>query len=394
MTGQMADRQIEHALAQLDAPPLRPDFYVRLRAQLSAQPSRRARPRIRLWSGMLLAAALGSAALAALATVAPRSTATRATIAHAVHGFTTAFSADTSSWRTAARLPTGRDEPAVAALAGRVYVFGGAIGGRPSRSVVALAPSTGRWQSQPPMPHARAGAAAVAAGGRIYLVGGDIFPVHGRIPRRQPILVFTPRTGSWTDTLVPPGPPRNGAAVAAMTVGGHPTLFVFGVLGPSAAPAPNLSYDTITGRWTRLPAAPIWLSGTTAQSVGRSIYLLGGARAPGYDALSTVYAYNPAERSFSRRAAIPHRVQGVPLTSASADGRIYLVASDVSGRRVDVYDPRDDAWKTAPRLARRQPDAIAASLDQTLYAIGGSTLVDHGNAVAPIRTVERLSVMH
>jgi N-acetylneuraminic acid mutarotase len=290
-------------------------------------------------------------------------------------------------------LPAARSDAAVAALGGRVFVLGGiAHGGHSGERATVFVQGDGvpAWHRATDMPQPRAGGAAVAAGGRLYVVGGLLFPIGGRL-LPQPMLVYSPSSNSWMSVEVP-GPARAQPAVAEASFHGHPTLFIFGGETATGGVAPSLSYDTVTGAFFRLPAPPVPMLDTTAASVGGVVYLFGSATLEGYER-PTVVAYRPERRTYTMRTPIPHPIAGVTWmsgTSAVIDGRVWIVADDPAGRRVDVYDPATNSWMRARDLTLPQRGGSAVAVGRTLSVIGGTKPIDNGNAVGEIRTVQVL----
>lgn len=77
------------------------------------------------------------------------------------------------TWGALARMPSERQEVAVAAAGAKVYVIGGfGDGFAPSTLVEAYEPATNRWESRAPLPIGVHHPAAVELGGKIYVMGG------------------------------------------------------------------------------------------------------------------------------------------------------------------------------------------------------------------------------
>src|SRR4051794_20883950 len=78
-------------------------------------------------------------------------------------------------WTQVNSMPIAVNHPAVATLAGRLYVYGGYTDSAFNQVTAALQrydPASDRWMRLPPSPTPRAAAALVAYGGRLYAVGG------------------------------------------------------------------------------------------------------------------------------------------------------------------------------------------------------------------------------
>jgi N-acetylneuraminic acid mutarotase len=102
------------------------------------------------------------------------------------------FQIDTGSWSTGTPMPTGRSGHAGVMLRGCLYAFGGeGNAGHPS-GVFAESevydPGAGAWDSLTPMPTPRHGMGAAAVAGRIYLAGGANVQGFGAVATHE---VFT-----------------------------------------------------------------------------------------------------------------------------------------------------------------------------------------------------------
>src|SRR5688500_7261411 len=76
-------------------------------------------------------------------------------------------------WDALAPMPTARQEVAVAAFGGHVWVIGGfGAGAEPVATVERYDPATNSWDTRPPLPVAVHHAAAVSVGERLLAPGG------------------------------------------------------------------------------------------------------------------------------------------------------------------------------------------------------------------------------
>ncbi len=232
---------------------------------------------------------------------------------------TAAFgSGNFSPWTEGPALPAARSKPAVAFLAGSIYVAGGADpAGAPTTSVYVLTPDASgalkAWQTAADaklpidLPEARAGASLVAASDGLMLVGGvgpDGKPTN---TVWKATLDSAGKLGAWTPTapmVLGNGSPAGRADGAAAVVGS--SLFVYGgrdangptsvvmrgTLGTTAAPAGAGASPSTAAvaapqqvlRWAEgqgaanLPAARTDAAGFTANG---GLYLVGGSDASG-----------------------------------------------------------------------------------------------------------------
>lgn len=125
------------------------------------------------------------------------------------------FDPGTETWRSAPSLPRALRHPAVAAVAGRIHVAGGASGAlfpRTRREHWFHEPGSGQWTPAAPLPSARLAAAAGTLDESLHVVGGlgRWFFGRARLHRHD---VFDPATGGWSSAAEAPhgGPMRVGA---------------------------------------------------------------------------------------------------------------------------------------------------------------------------------------
>jgi hypothetical protein len=185
-------------------------------------------------------------------------------------------------WRRVAAMPIAVNHPAVAALDGRLYVYGGYTDsgfGAVTAALQRFDPRTGRWRLLARSPTARAAAGLVAARGRLFAVGGaaEGTPL-------STLEVYDPRRRRWAGA-----PPMRVARehIAAVGVGGR--IFVLG--GRSGAE--NLetveSYRIDSRRWEGEPPLQFARSGFAAVAVDDRIVVIGGEElAPGGSTIKPV----------------------------------------------------------------------------------------------------------
>jgi outer membrane protein assembly factor BamB len=114
-----------------------------------------------------------------------------------------------TSFRTVARLAQPVRYPAVAALDGKLYVFGGEWNNVASKAIQVIDTATGAEQTST-LPEARTQASAFTLGGAIYLTGGLV----GSAPSAD-ILRFDPRTQRFTAMGSLPNPVADAASAVA-----------------------------------------------------------------------------------------------------------------------------------------------------------------------------------
>ena len=260
--------------------------------------------------------------------------------------------------------------------------------------VPAARPLEADWARGQPCPRPLLDAGGAQVGDRLYVIGG--FESQAVVNRR--LLVLDLRTGRWrTGPPLPPRVPESHAAICADDVR---FLYVFaGQLGPNCRPAipDGFSYDTVTGRWGRLPDLPAPRYAGTMQLLGNRLHFVGGAQSDRFTPAAdhwSLAVQNGEAMELKWREETPVPLAAMHRGSAAVDGELFLfggqqgdfVAIAGSGEwacRGDThedyfadcyrYQPRDGTW----RQLRDMPipvshtDASVVVLDRIVHVFGG-----------------------
>jgi N-acetylneuraminic acid mutarotase len=185
-------------------------------------------------------------------------------------------------------MPTARNAVVAGVRGGRIYVAGGAPGGR---DLEAYDVAADRWERLPPMPTPR----NHVAGG---FVGDRLFAIGGRPPNTLAANeAFDAVASTWsTRAALPTGRSGHGAAVVRGCV------YVFGGEGNAGRPdgvfPQNEAYDPRTDTWQSLAPMPTPRHGVGAVAVGDRIFIPGGATVQGFGATAAHEVYTvPAGKS-------------------------------------------------------------------------------------------------
>lgn len=233
------------------------------------------------------------------------------------------------TWTILAPMPTPRQEVAVAALDGKVWVIGGfGPGAEPVGTVEIYDPATNRWEARPPLPTAVHHAAAGVVGDRLFVVGGY---TGGRLrwTASQTLFEWDGPRSSWA-TRAPMPTARGGLAVAVL----DGRLHVLGGSGGRLSQAHEI-YDPTTDRWSG--ASPM-----------------------------------PTPRDHLSAVAFQGRVWAI-------GGRSSFLGTQFAS--VEVFDPATDIWRTAPPLPTARGGLAAVALADRILVFGGEAPLRIFNAV-------------
>ena len=179
-------------------------------------------------------------------------------------GVVEVFDIKSGTWSKGPELPVGVDHPMSAVSSGRLFVFGGNAGGRPSSEVFELV--DGRWAERSEMPEPRsAGGAATLGDGSIIVVGGV-----GAQGLATTSLAFDVADDAWS-TIQGLSSPREHLGVAAV----DGDIYVVGGRNPNNVGIAEV-YTAETRIWSPLPDMPTPRGGLSAAGGDDLVVAVGG----------------------------------------------------------------------------------------------------------------------
>lgn len=237
-------------------------------------------------------------------------------------------------------------------------------------------PDRGGWRTAAPAPTKRTEVAAVTSHDKIYVVGGFEQPGLGNVLNfaiTPAVEEYDPSADRWTSKKpMPVGLHHVGIGV----VGGR--IYVIGGYKHSGfsvwqAVATVYAYDPSTDTWTERAAMPTPRGALSVTEHEGKLYAIGG-----YDRTANsaaVEVYDPARDSWASRASLP--TPRDHLATATASGKIYAIGGRVNGDYhknlsvTEVYDPVSDQWKRGPDLPTARSGITAAVVGGKIYVFGG-----------------------
>jgi DNA-binding CsgD family transcriptional regulator/N-acetylneuraminic acid mutarotase len=210
-----------------------------------------------------------------------------------------AYNLRLGQWSQLPPLPVALSGYALAALDGRLYLFGGWDGKQAVSTVYSFDPEAGAWQVRAPLSSRRAFAGAVALEGRIYLIGGS----DGAHALSTVQVYFPQRDQAGTAAYEERAPlPEGRSAASATGIAG--LIYVFGGQSdsqPAGGLAP-LQYAPPEDHWTAFELSPVTVgAGPALVALDTRLHVLGGS-APGgmaafHQSYQAIYSINlPAIR--------------------------------------------------------------------------------------------------
>lgn len=277
------------------------------------------------------------------------------------------------TWASLTPLARGpRQETAVVALGGEVYVLGGFNAARQIVATVeAYDPARDGWRDVADLPVALHHANAAATNNRIYVTGYLVsgFAESGRT------FEYDPATNAWSErTPLPLGRARGASA----TVAHDDLLYVIGGIRGLQSVADVDQYDPVLDEWRSLPPLPRTSDHIVAGAIGDFIYVAGG-RAGGIEGhTDRLDVFRPSTLEWTIGPSMPTSRGGHAASVAA--GRLYVFGGE--GDRfsppsfvfdeTESYDPAANLWRTLVRMPTPRHGTGAATVGDRIYVPGGA----------------------
>lgn len=255
---------------------------------------------------------------------------------------------------------------------------------RDSESAVSLDPfslivNTNPFSNLAPAPKRLSNAKAQRIGDKVYWLGGIS---HGAAIENedsgQPnldVLVYDLTENVW-DTIGQL--PVNATALEVNAING--VLYVLAqessIVFAQQLTDSMYAFEPSTNQWTELASMPVLRSSSTSQVVGDRIYIMGGFRREGEQAVEVdeVHIYDSVNDTWSEGAPMPGAVYGA--CSVVIDTDIYVISGNAGNQisnYIYVYDTQSGSWSEIemPRELGRA-NGGCNELNGYIYLLGGS----------------------
>jgi N-acetylneuraminic acid mutarotase len=271
-------------------------------------------------------------------------------------------------WIPLTPLPSPRQEVAVAAWDGRVWVIGGfGEDAEPVATVEAFDPQHNVWAPRPALPVAVHHAAAAVGGDRLFVVGGYS---GGRVRWQtlDSVWEFVAARQAW-EARAPMPTPRGALAVVAL--GGR--LHALGGASDQVSNAHEV-YDPATNRWTRANPMPTARDHLAAVAFQGRVWALGGRSSFMGDQYGNVEIYDPATDSWRTGTPLPAARGG--LAAVALADRILVFGGEAPLRIFsanEMYEVAGNRWIAKEPMPTARHGIGAAVIDGRVYVPGGAT---------------------
>jgi N-acetylneuraminic acid mutarotase len=276
-----------------------------------------------------------------------------------------------------------------AVLDGKIWVAGGLTKSKATASTQFYDPTRDAWQPGQSLPEAVDHAMLVRYQNQLVLIGG-YRSRGGELVASAEVWSFDDSTGHWV-----PGKPLNHArAAGAAAVVGDKIVVVGGRTGTGTGTGQLVGQTEVyDGKaWRDGADIPVPGDHLTAASDRDYLYAVGGRKFKSSNNTNAVQRYDPATDRWTPLAPLPKPLSGAgaavingQLLVAGGENTTPTVVSTVQA--YDLIAPTP-TWITLPSLTEARHGLAVAAIDNTLYAIGGSTQPGH---TASTNTVDALT---
>jgi N-acetylneuraminic acid mutarotase len=224
---------------------------------------------------------------------------------------------------------------------------------------------------------------ASIVGNRLYVVGG--FTAVTNVPTDE-VQVYDLQTQQWS--IASPLPNPRGGHVAVVL---DDKIHVLGGGNSASTIADHSQYDPKTDTWKELAPLPRAEGSPAAAMVDRKIYVIGGRS--GSSDFGDVYIYDPSTDTWSTGPSIEPR--GTAGAIAYCAG-IYLFGGESQATRKNLdgvlrLDLERNIWETVTAMPTARKFARAVLFMDSVYIVGGSTVLASSHAPIGTASVERFT---
>jgi N-acetylneuraminic acid mutarotase len=277
-------------------------------------------------------------------------------------------------WRGAAPMPLPTYTPALASFNGKVYMFGGVVGGETTAATYAYDPVPNEWTQRAPMPVGSFASTAQAFGDKIYIVGGYGTPSFVNV-----LLEYTPATNTWR-TLSPKPTYRYEFASAAV----DGKIYVIGGVGtiddkpPSGQPWSLKDYveiyDIATDSWSTGQPTPMPITAVNGGCLYDGVIYVFGAYTDFYSTFDpSVLAYDTRTNTWSAKSPLTSNRRDA--TCVTVGDQIYLGGGLAGQSTIDLlerFDPLQQSWSSPTRLPTARWRLRSAAVGNDIFFMAGN----------------------
>jgi len=276
-----------------------------------------------------------------------------------------------AAWITFAPTLIPRQEVAVTAANGKLYVIGGLSGNKVVVNVEEYDPLKNSWRFVAPLPEPLHHTAAASIGNSIYVVGGFATLAFNAVAT---VYRYDIDTDQWTRVADLPAP---RGALAAVAIQGK-IYAVGGVPGGRALTV----YDPATNHWTTLPDMPTAREHLAAAAASGILFVAGGRL------LRNTNAFECYEPEFNRWTILPPMPTARGgIAAATLGNRIYVFGGEGNPdtptgvfEETESFDLATFTWRTEPAMPNPRHGIGAATIGNFIHIPAGALVQGFGTS--------------
>ncbi len=269
------------------------------------------------------------------------------------------------NWVSRAPMPTPRSWAPAVVEGRKIYVVGGCSSPVPQQYYNAVAtlevydPATNTWQQLAPMSMPRVGPAVAALNGKIYVFGGFN---RNTWSANSSVEIYNIATNRWTTGASMPTPRSWARAVVLDN-----KIYVLGGVGYGYRGDVEV-YDPATNTWETKASFSRERYLHAAVAYNGKIYIIGGdSWEQGYNEVwDDIQEYDPSTNTWTRKTPMPSPANG--LDAVAVNGKIYVLGGLGVVR---VYDIATDRWEEIPSNHTSNGSLSVAFWNGYIYRLGG-----------------------
>lgn len=278
-------------------------------------------------------------------------------------------------WATQAPAPFAVLDASGAAIDGKFYAVGGKNSSGHLNTLLIYDPAANTWSQGPNLPsEAVENPAVTAINGKLYVFGGSTAPFSGAVANAT---VYDPAVNSWTQLA---DMPTARGGVTAQAING--LIYVIGGMNEQGASLNVVEvYNPATNSWQVAPPLTYVRDNPGSAVLDGKIYVFGGRnrQANGttiQGAMVTVEMFNPATNTWTEMTPMPtgRRAMSVGVI----DGKAQVAGGELSQNSTsgvfeqnEEYDPATNTWRPLTNMPSPKHGAAATTINGTLYIMGG-----------------------
>jgi N-acetylneuraminic acid mutarotase len=273
-------------------------------------------------------------------------------------------------WDMKAPVPAAISEVGVAAVDGKVHVFGGSVLGFTGPYHLEYDPASDKWTPRAPFPNRLDHIGSAVLNGKIYTAGGFI---GGGVHKdgQDAAYEYDPATNSWR-TLANMKLGRGSVGVAAI----DGKLHAIGGRGANGITVTTHEvYDPATNAWTEAAPLPKARDHAAVTAAEGKIYFAGGRFGASTDSTNLFDVYDPKTNTWTAGPTMPTARSG--LAGTFYNGLFMVLGGEVPGENRtnaenEAFDIKAGSWRTLAPMPAGRHATNAAVADGKVYLAAGS----------------------